>query len=158
MSRVWKIVLLVVAVLVLAVVGVRVLGGGKDKAGGQAAGARQGGEEGDGAGDWMPFSVRLYCHAGSDSVRRVHSMIFDGDPAKRFIRGLGLEGAVPMRDKLHDRHVRFAGENGGLWGEAVRSLTGLRRDPGKAFRDAQVAGQATPSLDPMGAAGRPTLE
>lgn len=32
MSRVWKIVLLVVAVLVLAVVGLRVIGGGKDKA------------------------------------------------------------------------------------------------------------------------------
>ncbi|MGE6331698.1 efflux RND transporter periplasmic adaptor subunit [Stenotrophomonas sp. NPDC077659] len=48
MSRVWKIVLLVVAVLVLAVVGVRVLGGGKDKAGGHAgAGARQGGEDPD---------------------------------------------------------------------------------------------------------------
>lgn len=35
MSRVWKIVLLVVAVLVLAVVGLRVLGGGKDKAAGR---------------------------------------------------------------------------------------------------------------------------
>ncbi len=47
MSRVWKIVLLVVAVLVLAVVGLRVLGGGKDKAGGAAAAARQGGEDPD---------------------------------------------------------------------------------------------------------------
>lgn len=47
MSRVWKIVLLVVAVLVLAVVGLRVLGGGKEKAGGAAAAARQGGEDPD---------------------------------------------------------------------------------------------------------------
>lgn len=47
MSRVWKIVLLVVAVLVLAVVGLRVLGGGKGKAAGQEAGARQGGEDPD---------------------------------------------------------------------------------------------------------------
>ena len=47
MSRVWKIVLLVVAVLVLAVVGLRVIGGGKDKAGKPAAGARQGGEDPD---------------------------------------------------------------------------------------------------------------
>jgi len=47
MSRVWKIVLLVVAVLGLAVVGLRVLGGGKDKAGGAAAAARQGGEDPD---------------------------------------------------------------------------------------------------------------
>lgn len=45
MSRVWKIVLLVVAILVLAVVGLRVIGGGKDKAGKPAAGARQGGED-----------------------------------------------------------------------------------------------------------------
>ena len=47
MSRVWKIVLLVVAVLVLAVVGLRVIGGGKDKAGKPAAGARRGGEDPD---------------------------------------------------------------------------------------------------------------
>jgi multidrug efflux system membrane fusion protein len=40
MSRVWKIVLLVVAVLVLAVVGLRVIGGGKDKAGAAAGRAR----------------------------------------------------------------------------------------------------------------------
>jgi len=47
MSRVWKIVLLVVVVLVLAFVGVRVLGGGKDKAAGPGAAARQGGEDPD---------------------------------------------------------------------------------------------------------------
>jgi hypothetical protein len=52
-----------------------------------------------------------------------------------------------MRDPLHDRHVRFSGEGRGLWGEAVRGLTGLRRDPGQAARDAQVAGRATPSAE-----------
>ncbi len=93
----------------------------------------------------MPFSLRLYFHAGAQSVRIVHSLIFDGDPAKVFVRGLGLTGDVPMAHALHDRHVRFAGEKGGLWGEAVRPLTGLRRDPGKAFRDAQLAGLRTPA-------------
>ena len=110
------------------------------------------------AGDWLEFSLRLYFHAGSASVRVVHSMIFEGDPAKRYIRGLGLEGAVPMRDALHDRHVRFAGENGGLWGEAVRPLTGLRRDPGKAFREAQVAGRAVPPLAQMAESVREKLD
>ncbi len=113
--------------------------------------------EGDG-GDWMPFSMRLYFHAGSSSVRIVHSQIFDGDPAKRFIRGLGLSGGVPMRDAMHDRHIRFGGENGGLWGEAVRPLTGLRRDPGESFRKAQVAGMATPPLGEMSERVRPNLE
>ena len=80
---------------------------------------------------WLPFTLRLYAHAGSDAVRIVHSFVFDGDPDKDFIRGLGLSGAVPMRDRPHDRHVRFAGQDGGLWGEAVRPLTGLSRDPGE---------------------------
>lgn len=44
MSRFWKIVLLVVAVLVVAVVGVRLMGGKKEDAAGPAAEGRQGGD------------------------------------------------------------------------------------------------------------------
>ena len=44
MSRFWKIVLLVVAVLVVAVVGMRLMGGKKGDAGGPAAEGRQGGD------------------------------------------------------------------------------------------------------------------
>ncbi|MEG3163378.1 Tat pathway signal sequence domain protein [Sphingomonas sp. PB2P19] len=115
--------------------------------------------DGHHAGAWarMPFSLRLYFYAGAQSVRIVHSLIFDGDPAKVFVRGLGLTGDVPMADAPHDRHVRFAGEQGGLWGEAVRPLTGLRRDPGRAFREAQVAGVATPSESTMPANVRAEL-
>jgi len=107
---------------------------------------------------WLPFSLRLYFHAGSASVRIVHSLVFDGDPAHRFIRGLGLQGDVPMRDGLLDRHVRFAGQDGGLWAEAVRPLTGLRRDPGKAFRQAQNEGTAVPPLAGMAPAVRDKLD
>ena len=35
-----------------------------------------------------------------------------------------------------------------MFGEAVRGLTGLRRDPGAAARQAQVAGDAVPSIAP----------
>ncbi len=48
----------------------------------------EGQHEGEGE-RWLPFSLRIYFHAGSASVRVVHSLIFDGDPAKRFVRGLG---------------------------------------------------------------------
>jgi hypothetical protein len=96
---------------------------------------------------WLPFTMRLYFYAGSDAVRIVHSFIFDGDETKDFIRGLGLTGSVPMSDPTHDRHLRFAGEGDGVWGEAVRPITGLRRDPGKAARTAQVAGLRTPPVD-----------
>ncbi len=98
---------------------------------------------------WLPFSVRLYFYAGSDSVRIVHSFVFDGEAAKDFICGLGVTAKVPLTDATYDRHIRFAGEGVGVWGEAVRPVTGLRRDPGQPYRDAQVAGQALPPLANM---------
>ncbi|MES2441191.1 MAG: Tat pathway signal sequence domain protein [Pseudomonadota bacterium] len=107
--------------------------------------------------DWLPFTMRLYFHAGSEGVRIVHSFVFDGDEKKDFIRGLGLTGTVPMADLAHDRHVRLAGSDGGIWGEAVRPLTGLRRDSGRAFRDAQVAGRKTPPVAEMPASVRDRL-
>lgn len=95
---------------------------------------------------WLPFSLRLYFHAGAESVRIMHTFVFDGDQQKDFLRGIGLRFEVPLSDPLHDRHVRFGGEDGGLWAEGVRNLTGLRRDPGAAVRAAQLAGQACPPI------------
>jgi len=95
---------------------------------------------------WLPFIVRLYFHAGGDSVRLMHTILFDGDAAKDFVSGLGVSFTVPLRGELYDRHVRFGGPDDGVFGEAVRGITGLRRDPGQAVRSAQVAGLATPPL------------
>ncbi|MET0265299.1 MAG: Tat pathway signal sequence domain protein, partial [Duganella sp.] len=105
--------------------------------------------------EWLPFSVRLYWYAGGQSVRIVHSFVFDGDAKTDFIAGLAVSAKVPLSDATHDRHIRFAGEGitigetGGVWGEAVRPVTGLRRDPGQAYRSAQVAGQPLPPLAGM---------
>ncbi len=95
---------------------------------------------------WLPFVVRLYCYAGGESVRVVHTIMYDGDAKKDFIRGLGLRFEVPLAGELHDRHVRFSGQEAGLFGEAVRGITGLRRDPGEAVCAAQFEGRATPPL------------
>jgi hypothetical protein len=95
---------------------------------------------------WLPFTVRLYFYAGAESVRIMHTFVFDGDEQKDFLRGIGLRFEVPLADAPHNRHVRFAGEAGGLWAEGVRNLTGLRRDPGEAVRKAQLSGQATPHI------------
>lgn len=95
---------------------------------------------------FIPFVLRLYFYAGGEAVRLMHTIIFDGDENKDFVRGLGVRFSVPMRGELHDRHVRFSGEEQGLFAEAVRGLTGLRRDPGAEITDAQVAGRATPPV------------
>ncbi|HYC70937.1 MAG TPA: Tat pathway signal sequence domain protein, partial [Opitutaceae bacterium] len=99
-----------------------------------------------GGREFIPFVVRLYFHAGSEQVRVMHTLVFDGDKDRDFLRGVGLRFDVPLRGELHDRHVRFAGLDDGIFGEGVRNLTGLRRQPGAAVTAAQVAGQATPPL------------
>jgi len=112
------------------------------------ADAGQSGVRAASARAWLPFDLRLYLHAGGEALRIMHSWIFDGDPQSDFLRGLGLVAQVPLRDALHDRHLRLVGAadgpEAGLWAEAVRGLSGLRRDPGAAVRAAQLAGRACP--------------
>lgn len=91
----------------------------------------------------LPFTLRLYATAGSTRLRAVHSLVWDADPERLFLTSLGLRMDVPLRAAHHDRHVRLSG-GGGFLTEAVRGLTGLRRDPGADVRSAQVAGRPTP--------------
>lgn len=105
----------------------------------------------------LPFTLRFYAYAGAQHLRIVHSFIYDGLPEHDAIAGLGLSAAVPMHDAPHDRHIRLA-TDGALFAEAVRPLTGLRRDPGAAFRHAQTHGQPVPPLAQMSAAVRDKLQ
>lgn len=95
---------------------------------------------------WLPFVIRLYFYEQSEAIRIMHTIVYDGDEHKDVIKALGVRFSVPMTDALHNRHVRFAGGNKGVFAEAVRGLTGLRRDPGEAIRAAQRAGKATPPV------------
>ncbi|KAK0183996.1 hypothetical protein F5146DRAFT_1146136 [Armillaria mellea] len=87
---------------------------------------------GHGNAAFLPFIVRFYVSAGAISVRMVHFFIYDGDQTQDFIKGLGLTFAIPL--------------NGGIWGEAVRLLSGLRRDATDAVLIPQFEGQATPDI------------
>lgn len=93
--------------------------------------------------DWLPFVIRLYFHEGARSIRMMHSFTWDGDEHRDFLAGLGIRFTVPLQGHLHDRHVRIAGADGGFLIEAVRGITGLRRDPGSDVRAAQISGAAT---------------
>jgi hypothetical protein len=73
---------------------------------------------------WLPFVVRLYFYAGQRNVKLVHTFFFDGDDNRDFIRGLGLSFDVPMREEVQNRHVRFSGENDGLWAEPIQPMVG----------------------------------
>lgn len=94
--------------------------------------------------EWLPFVVRLIAVAGARSVRIVHSFTWDGDPDADFLSSLGIRFDVPLRAESHDCHVRFTDAEGGVLHEAVRGLTGLRKNPGDPVRHAQTAGEPTP--------------
>lgn len=92
--------------------------------------------------NWLPFVLRFYLYANSESVRLLHSLVFDGNTTEDFITGIGIRFEVPLSDAAYDRHVRIAGVDGGLLSEAVQGITGLRRDPGATVRNDQFEGKA----------------
>ena len=106
--------------------------------------------------EWLPFHVRLYFYAGDPSVRMVHTILFDGDQQKDFIHGLGVTFAVPFREEIQNRHVRFSGEGDGLWAEPIQPLIG-RPGPTRIVTDAnghdaypaQLAGLRVPNRSQM---------
>ncbi|KAI1179042.1 hypothetical protein F4777DRAFT_535379 [Nemania sp. FL0916] len=96
---------------------------------------------------WLPFTVRFYLYANSDTIKIIHTLLFDGAVDKDFITGIGLRFDVPLAgEELYDRHIRIAGVDEGLLSEAVQGITSLRRDPGRAVRTAQFEGRKTPDI------------
>lgn len=97
----------------------------------------------------LPFTIRLYFYRGAGTVRILHTLVVDFDPARHFVRGIGLRFGVALDGAPHDRHVRFVGDNGGVFAESVRGITGLRRDPGDAVTAAQRAGRPLPPVSAL---------
>ena len=98
---------------------------------------------------WLPFLLRLYFGAGLDSIRIVHSFVFDSDGQKDFIKGLGLSFSAPLREEVINRHVRFGGDQG-MWAEPVKPMVGRRiityGSQGQVF-PTQLAGRRIPNTD-----------
>jgi hypothetical protein len=109
---------------------------------------------------WLPFVVRLYFYAGQESIRIVHSIVYDGDEHTDFIRGLGVVFDVPMREQVQNRHVRFSGEDGGLWAEPIQPMIGRSKrfvaDPesGADVYPRQVEGKRVPNREQVTARGQ----
>jgi hypothetical protein len=84
--------------------------------------------------EWLPFTVRLYFYRGETAVRLVHTIVFDGDQKKDFVRGLGVQFAVPLRNEPKSRYVRFAGQDRGVWSEPLQPGGGnVAQEAGRPF-------------------------
>ena len=94
--------------------------------------------------DILPFVLRFYFYKNQPTVRIIHSLVHDLIPEHGTIRGIGLELAIPLSGPFYDRHIRFVTAQGGVFAESPQGLTGLRRDPGEATRQAQLEGRPVP--------------
>jgi hypothetical protein len=115
--------------------------------------------------EWLPFHVRLYFYSGQTAIRLVHTIMFDGDQEKDFIHGLGVTFAVPMREEIQNRHVRFSGTGEGLWSEPIQPLIGrggprrmVEGPNGQNVYATQLEGQRVPNRNEMTDAGRDLLD
>ncbi len=82
-----------------------------------------------GTREWLPYTLRLYFHAGLESIRLVHTFHYDGNPHQDFIKGLGIRFKVPLAGPLYNRHIRFAGDTG-FFRESPKTLH-TRRTKGR---------------------------
>lgn len=109
--------------------------------------------------EWLPFIIRLYFYAGVENVKIVQTLIYDGEAEKDFIKGLGWQFDVPMREQVLNRHVRFGGEmegEGGIWSEPIQPLTGRRPlilDKKNVYED-QILGKRVSNADKYTEAGQ----
>ncbi|HKE59923.1 MAG TPA: hypothetical protein VKB46_24600 [Pyrinomonadaceae bacterium] len=84
--------------------------------------------------EWLPFTVRLYFYTGQTAIRMVHTITFDGDQEKDFVRGLGVRIEVPLREEPRNRTVRFVGSEGGVWSEPLQPGGGsVAQETGQPF-------------------------
>jgi hypothetical protein len=113
--------------------------------------------------EWLPFVVRLYFYAGQESVRMVHTIVYDGDQERDFIRGLGVVFSIPMREQVQNRHVRFSGEGLGLWSEPIQPMIGRQGrfvanpSTGTDVYPDQIAGKRVPNKEAYDARGQELL-
>ena len=116
-----------------------------------------------GSREWLPFVVRFYIYNNLESIKMVHTIIFDGDQSSDFIKGLGVVFDLPLREEMHNRHVRFSGDGNGLWSEPIQPLSGRRRISypegytGSIYND-QIAGKRMPARSEFNQQGQFLLD
>lgn len=102
----------------------------------------------DGQRRWLPFITRLYFYQGVSHLRIVQTLLYDGEADRDYLKGIGWQFEVPLREQLLNRHVRFGGEleSGGIWAEPVQPATGRRvlQLNGKKVYEDQMLGKRIP--------------
>lgn len=73
----------------------------------------------------LPFIVRFTIYNNTDEIHMVHTFLYDGEPEKDFLKGIGLQIECPIEGAMYNRHVKILGESG-VFHEAMQLLLSWR--------------------------------
>jgi hypothetical protein len=88
----------------------------------------------------LPFIVRFTVYLNSEEINITHTFLYDGNPQKDFLKGLGIRFECPMKGAMYNRHVKMLGEFG-VFHEAMQLLLSWRPPVDESLYQAQLAGE-----------------
>lgn len=87
----------------------------------------------------LPFIIRFTMYLNQEEIHITHTFLYDGDPNKDFLKGLGIQFECPMKGENYNRHVKILGENG-MFHEAMQLLLSWRPPIDEEIYKAQLKG------------------
>lgn len=92
------------------------------------------------------YIIRMKVYMNSSEIKFVHSFIYDGEPEKDYLKGLGIVFDTRISGEMYNRHVKFETDNGVFHESAVTLVSWRPRVPEGLYED-QMAGRV---LNPTG--------
>lgn len=86
----------------------------------------------------LPFILRFTLYYDTEEVHITHTFLYDGEPKKDYLKGLGIQLECPIKGAMYNRHVKIMGENG-VFHEAMQLLLSWRPPIEEALYQKQLS-------------------
>lgn len=88
----------------------------------------------------LPFILRFTFHDEDEAVGIMHTFLYDGDPDKDYLKGLGLQLDCPLQGEAYNRHIKLGGDYG-YFSEALQMLLSWRPKLREGLYEEQIEGK-----------------
>lgn len=88
----------------------------------------------------LPFILRFTFHYLEEVVGVTHTFVYDGDPDKDFLKGLGLRLSCPIEGEVYNRHIKLGGDYG-YFSEVLQLLLSWRPKLREGLYEEQLQGK-----------------
>ena len=96
----------------------------------------------------LAFIIRMKVFYGSAELKFMHTFLYDGEPEKDYLKGIGVAMDMAMAGELYNRHVKFTTDYGVFHESAVTLVSWRPRVP-EGLHQKQMEGEV---LAPTGKA------